>query len=126
MRDLWSQKLNWDDCMGGESQGVWLGLSKDLAKLGELSFPRRAVDSENPFDMYLFTDASPKAYGFVAYGVQNQKSCILYSKAKVAPMKKKSLPTLELLGVFLALKSLSFLLKAYSNVQNVYISIDAK
>ena len=76
--------------------------------------------------MYLFTDASPKAYGFVAYGVQNQKSCILYSKAKVAPMKKKSLPTLELLGVFLALKSLSFLLKAYSNVQNVYISVDAQ
>merc|ERR1712074_536384 len=101
-------------------------LSKDMARLNELRFPRHAVDSDNALDLYIFTDASPKAYGFVAYGGQSNSSCIVYAKAKVAPMKKKSLPTLELLGVYLSIKSLSFLLKAYSNVKNIFISVDAQ
>ena len=121
MRLFWEHKdkWGWDNGMSRELHGVWSSLSKDMARLNELRFPRHAVDSDNALDLYVFTDASPKAYGFVAYGVQNNSSCIVYAKAKVAPMKKKSLPTLELLGVYLSIKSLSFLLKAYSNVNSL-------
>ena len=128
MRLFWEHKdkWGWDKGMSRELHGIWSSLSKDMARLNELRFPRHAVDSDNALHLYVFTDASPKAYGFVAYGVQNNSSCIVYAKAKVAPMKKKSLPTLELLGVYLSIKSLSFLLKAYSNVKNIFISVDAQ
>ena len=76
--------------------------------------------------MYLF-DTSLDAYIFVVYGVQNTKSSILFSKAKEAPMKSKTLHTLELLGVYLAVKCLPTLLKAYSHnkIDNIY-SVDAQ
>ena len=65
-------------------------------------------------NLCIFRDASSYAYGVVAYGVQNARASILFSKAKVAPMKPKTLPTLELLGVYLAVKSLPTLTEAYS------------
>ena len=50
------------------------------------------------------------------------------SKAKVSPMKAKSLPTLELLGVFTAINCLGSILNCYSNIQvsNVFIAVDAQ
>ena len=57
-------------------------------------------------NLCIFCDTSPDAYGFVVYGVQNTKSSMLFSKAKLAPMKSKIPPTLELLGVYLAVKCL--------------------
>ena len=73
-------------------------------------------------NLCILCDASLDAHRFVVYGVQNTKSSILFSKAKVAPMKSKTLPILELLGVYLAVKSLSTLLKAYSHIKidNIY------
>ena len=52
-----------------------------------------------------------------AYSVQDGESHLAFSKAKVAPMKPKSLPTLELLAVFLSFKCLLPLLKAYSRIR---------
>ena len=75
-------------------------------------------------NLCIFCDASPYSSGFVAYGVQNTKASILISKAKVAPMKPKTLPTLELLRV----KCLPTLLEAYFHIKidNIYLSVDAQ
>lgn len=50
----------------------------------------------------MFCDASAEAYGFVAYVVQNHRSELVF--AKVVPKKSKSLPTLELMAVYLVLE----------------------
>ena len=128
LRDLWSQKLDWDDIVSKEFQNLWSALSRDLAKLDSLQFPRFVISEDDLDDFYIFCDASKGAYGFSVYSVQNSKSHLLYSKAKVAPMKPKSLPTLELLAVFLAIKCLLLLLKVYSriNIRDVVISMDAQ
>lgn len=60
--------------------------------------------------MFLFCDASQEAYGFAVYMVQNCQCYQVCAKAKVAPLKKKTLPILELLAVYLALKCLPTLL----------------
>lgn len=53
---------------------------------------------------------------------------MVFSKAKVALLKSKTLPTLELLAAFLAVKCLPSLLKVYSNVKfkNVFIAVKAQ
>ena len=68
------------------------------------------------------------AYGFASYSLQDGKSRLAFAKAKVAPMEPKSLPTLELLAVFLAIKCLLPLLKAYSRIRigDIVISVDSQ
>ena len=128
LRDLWSQKKDWDSEICSESQASWTSLSKDLSQLPSLEFPRPCIDTDMPSEMFIFCDASKQAYGFCAYNVQNGKSTLVFAKAKVAPMKAKSLPTLELLSAFLSVKCLPTLLKVYSpgNVPNVTIAVDAQ
>ena len=117
MRDLWVEKLSWDEEIPSEYQKIWEELCKDLCQLGSLSFTRNVVDSNIPGSLYLFSDASKdNAYGFVAYCRQNGVCNNIFSKGKVVPLARKSLPSLELLGVYLAIKCLKTLLKVYSNI----------
>lgn len=86
------------------------------------------MDETYPADLYIFCDASKKAYGFVAYFVQNGNSTLVFAKAKVAPLKSKTLPTLELLAVFLAVKCLGNILEMFSNIsiKNTFVAVDAQ
>ena len=98
--------------MSKEFQNLWSALSCDFAKLDSLQFPRFVISEDGLADFYIFCDASKGDYGFSVYSVKNSLSHLLFSKAKMAPMKPKSLLTLELLAVFLAIKCLLPLLKA--------------
>ena len=102
-------------------------MSHDLAKLDSLKLPRLVTSENSPADFYIFCDASKGAYSFAAYSVQDGESHLVFAKFKVAPMKPKSLPTLELLIVFLAIKSLLPLLRAYPRIRigDIVISVDA-
>ena len=68
-------------------------------------------DSSN--SLVIFTDASKLGYGFAVYNVADGCSNLLYAKSRVAPVKTKTLPTLELLGVQHALKSLPIVLDSF-------------
>ena len=67
----------------------------------------------------LFCDASKSCYGFTVYGIIDGRAHLLFAKSKVVPSKPKTLPTLELLAVYLALKCLPFILDSFK-----YISFD--
>ena len=66
-------------------------------------------------------------YGFVAYATgQDNKSSLLFSKSKLAPLNKRtehSVPTLELMGVILAFKCLPVMLEAYNMIQFQFINV---
>ena len=128
LRELWSQKVDWDEEISSDSLSKWSALSKDLSQLPSLVFPRFCIDKDKSSELYIFCDSSKQAYGFAAYNVQEGKSSLIFSKAKVAPMKPKSLPTLELLSVFLAIKCLPTLLNTYSQgmIHNITLSVDAQ
>ena len=120
---------HWDLLVAKETRDAWPRLYNDLVGLGSFEFPRFSLTEEKPLDLFLFCDASKRAYGFVAYGVQAGNSCILYAKPKVAPLRdERSLPTLELLGVFLGFKCLYSLIHTYRNfiINKVYINCDAQ
>ena len=69
-RDLWSERLVWDDIVSEEYQTLWSPLSHDLAKLDSLKFPRFVTSEDSTTDFCIFCDASKGAYGFAAYSVQ--------------------------------------------------------
>ena len=56
---------HWDELILEEHSKVWSGLTKDYKRLTELEFPRYSLTEDEPVDLFLFTDASKKAYGFV-------------------------------------------------------------
>lgn len=68
------------------------------------------------------------AYGFAAYMIENNSFHLIFAKVKVASTKTKTLPTLELLSVYLALKCRLLLLKNYKNIkkEDVYMVVDAQ
>ena len=54
------------------------------------------------------------------------RSYFLFAKSKLAPLRKgneHSIPTLELMGVILALKCLPTLMETYSNIQFQFVNI---
>ena len=83
-------------------------------------------DSSN--SLAIFTDASKLGYGFAVYNVVDGCSNLLYAKSRVVPVKEKTLPTLELLGIQHALKSLPIVLDSFANVKfmDVTIAVDSQ
>ena len=73
--------------------------------------------------LVIFTDASKLGYRFAICNVADSCSNLLYAKPRVAPVKAKTLPTLELLGVHHALKSLPTVLDSFANVKFIDFTI---
>lgn len=70
----------------------------------EVTVPRGCLGLQNDKlnDVNLFRDTSPRAYGAVAcLRTQDEETTVLLisSKTRVAPIKKLSLPRLELMGM---------------------------
>ena len=76
----------------------------------------------------VFFYASKAAYSFAVYVIQGSRSALLFSKAKVAPTVAKSLPMLELLSVYLALKCLKNACEVFcrKDIKNLYIAVNAQ
>lgn len=110
IRAMWKDGMGWDDIASPAIQSVWKELAGELSRLGDLHFDRRTIVPELPGEMHIFCDASKDAYGMAVYIVQGGRSSLLFAKAKVAPMKDKTLPVLELMAVFLAFKCLPSIL----------------
>ena len=79
-------------------------------------------------NFFLFCDSSKKAYGVVIYAVQNGVSQFVFSKPKVAPLKNRTLPQLELLGALVGLQSLINILNVYKHIdiRSVYLALDVQ
>ena len=118
LSSLWNLRKTggtWDKTVSGEFQKTWTKLAPDLEGLSDLEFPRYSMSQEKPTDFFIFTDASQLAYGYVMYAKQEGKSNFVIAKCKTAPLQKKTLPILELLGVYLGLMGIVKYLKIYKH-----------
>ena len=128
MKDIWPENVNWDDILSDEFKDIWLQQVKELDQLKTVAFPRQTINDSEPANMYMFTDASCYLYGFCLYSRQFGTSNLVFSKSKIAPTPKKSLPTLELLSVYLGLKCLPDILESipHSIIDTRTIASDAQ
>lgn len=76
----------------------------------------------------MFCDTSTEAHGFAAYVVQYHRSSLVFAKAKFASLKDKTLSTLELMAVFLALRYLPTILDNCKEFlsSNLYVATDTQ
>ena len=115
LRSSWRLNLDWDTEIPQHMQSKLTSMAEELAGLNRFYFARRSFSRTRPTKLCVFCDASHQTYGFVIYGVQDGISQIIFAKTKVAPVKSKSLPTLELLAVFLVFKASHFEVRSYSD-----------
>ena len=129
MQETWKLQLDWDSILPEIIQEQWETIALRLKGLSQISFPRETCREGVAYDLHIFCDASQKAYGAVAYvtdGVQTPQ--LLMSKAKVAPVKTKTLPQLELTALYGGVMSQQYIRDTISNIQfkEVYLWSDSE
>ena len=92
----------WDDSIPDHLNRDWEVLQQDLELATTLQLPRpyfkRKHFAVDKTPLHIFVDASPKAYGTVAYLVNGGESVLILAKSRVAPLKELSVPKLELMA----------------------------
>ena len=106
LQRLWEIKVGWDDPVPQEICDVWLQWRNELPSLESIHVPRCyspvgvAIVS---MQLHGFSDASEDAYGRVVYlrmtdSTGAAHTSLIISKTKVSPIKRVSIPRLELCG----------------------------
>lgn len=108
MQDIWRLKIKWDDLVPDDIITRWKRFHESILRLGEIEIPRWTGSSPHTkVSFHVFSDASEVAYGACIYmrviTEGGQIKCnLLASRNRVAPIKKQTIPRLELLGAVVA------------------------
>ncbi len=109
LQSLWEEAIGWDDPVPLYVKETWLKWRLELPNLSLKHIPRCYFDTEmciSSTQLHGFLDASELAYSAVVYlrltDTSNyiQVSLVMF-KTKVAPIKRLSIPRLELCGAHL-------------------------
>jgi ribonuclease HI len=127
LQEIWKKQLGWDEVLPEEDQKTWRKLAKNLEQLQKIKIRRIIGHRNKAQSLHIFTDASANAYGCCAYLVGENQSALIYSKAKVTPIKpKRSIPQLELLALTIGVKVSQFLQEIISNLESIHIWSDSQ
>ena len=116
-QDATSRKLNWDDGVPSDIEVSWKLWTQSLERISELRIPRCVKPCEfndSAIELHHFSDASLQAYGCCSYircinRNGNVHVALVMSKNKVAPLKRLTIPRLELQAAVLSVKVDAFL-----------------
>ena len=109
LQRCWEQRLDWDDPVPSSIHDAWYNWRSELHLLTQKQIPRCYFDKStqiSSFELHGFCDASEHAYAAVVYlrmtdSPGNVQVSLVTSKSKVAPIKRLSIPRLELCGATL-------------------------
>ena len=126
-QELWARGLDWDQSLDPSIAESWEMWKHELANVDQIKITRwllQNLSSVDKVELHGFGDASERAYGSAVYicaedGDGNRVSNSVMAKSRVAPMKRVTLPRLELLAAFITAKLLSYVIQA------LQITIDA-
>uniref|UniRef100_A0A182WES7 DUF5641 domain-containing protein n=1 Tax=Anopheles minimus TaxID=112268 RepID=A0A182WES7_9DIPT len=110
MQRLWIATKDWDDPIPPELAEQWRLFEKQLSCISHIRVPRYVwLREEKTTQMHCFADASEAAYGACLYlrladHDGQVKVVLLAAKSKIAPLKKLSLPRLELCAAVIGAK----------------------
>ncbi|XP_071574141.1 uncharacterized protein [Temnothorax nylanderi] len=133
VQDLWSAKLDWDEPLPDRLLKKWIDFVNSLQNMPKFEFPRWiGLKSDSLIEVHGFSDASQRAMAAVVY-VRVISSdgkitiCFIASKTKVAPLKKLTIPRLELAAAVLLVKLVLHIIKVMElpNIP-IFLRIDSE
>ncbi|XP_071578843.1 uncharacterized protein [Temnothorax nylanderi] len=106
LQELWLHKLRWDEPLPSQLSSRWLTIRKELTSLSRISIPRwYNTWSTSSVEFHGFSDASQLAMAAVVYITVRSSNgatiSLVCSKTKVAPLKRLTIPRLELSAALL-------------------------
>lgn len=108
LQQLWLLKVNWDEPLPTEFREQWYRLQYNLPSIQSIQIDRLAIAKHKlkEIELHGFSDASEGAYGACLYFrsidiMGNITTQLLCAKSRVAPLKRLSLPRLELCAAML-------------------------
>ena len=109
LQRLWEIKLDWDDTVPKEVKDVWNRWRSELPLLTTVHVPRCYLPgafSVVCLELHGFSDVSEEAYAAVVYVrlTSLDGKVHIMSRTKVSPIKRLSMPRLELCGAHLLTK----------------------
>ena len=121
LQQLWELKVDWDDPLPPEVHEVWLQWRSELKRLTERPIPRCYFPRGAhivAIELHGFSDASERAYAGVVYlGMMDANGdvhiSLVASKTKVAPIKRLTIPRLELCGAHILARLLHHVQQAF-------------
>ncbi|XP_071847894.1 uncharacterized protein [Apostichopus japonicus] len=109
MQELWKAGVDWDDDLSPDIQENWKHLFSELEKINNVTIERCLTphNASEEASLMVFCDASEKAFGACAYlrwRLNNDtfETRFVAGKLRVAPLKKLTVPRLELQAAILA------------------------
>lgn len=107
MQKLWLQELDWDDRLPSELEKEWMTYASRVPLLSNFRLGRQVTVSQHCYHQLLgFSDASILGFAAVVYlrtlnPEGEVKVGLVIAKSRVAPLRTKSIPRLELQGALL-------------------------
>ncbi|XP_031333915.1 uncharacterized protein LOC116163923 [Photinus pyralis] len=120
IQHLWSSGLDWDQLAPNSIRDYWSSFKEGLSTLSDLQLPRKIIPPQMKLcEMHGFCDSSEKAYAAVVYfrivtEDNNVTTNLICAKTRVAPLKKISIPRLELCSAVLLADLMSSVRKSFA------------
>ncbi|XP_011313416.1 uncharacterized protein [Fopius arisanus] len=132
IQELWLLKSTWDDQLPLEYVRRWKQFRDELTQLDQLSIPRWLSLSPTitNVQIHAFADASTVAMGAVVY-LRTQRSNetptvnLVRAKTRVAPLKRMTIPLLELTVALLLTKIVSWTQQTLELNAEIYLWSDS-
>ena len=126
-------KIDWDGELQGDARKQWNALISELEYLKTVRVPRcYYLSNQNRLitQIHGFSDASERAIGAVVYTrtvYENSRVDVklMVSKTRVAPVKKQTIPRLELIGATLLAKLVRSVLSALEWNVEIFYRVDS-
>ena len=125
--------LGWDDPLEGKILDEWNRAIGELECLNTVRIPRCYFDPQShptEIQIHAFSDASNTAYAAVVYTRSsyengNVQVRLLASKSRIAPIKKQSIPRLELLGAVILARLVDTLRESILGHGRIFYWVDS-
>lgn len=113
MQELWAIRLDWDEELPKELRSRWSQFTTQIEKVKTISIPRwfETDTSTLAFEIHGFSDASQSALAAVIYirvlsDLDDARVTLVSAKTKVAPLKRMTIPRLELSAAVLLVRQI--------------------
>lgn len=128
IQDLWLAEIDWDVPLSSELQNRWENFRKQLPPLSNLRIPRwlHVTSSAISVELNGFSDASQLAMSAAVYirvrtNLDDVHINLVCAKTKVAPLKRLTIPRLELTAALMLARLMSNTQRALNLSENSII-----